>query len=335
MEEIDEEINKEITKVSQRILESFPDIKQKINPEPYHFIEICIMFSEYCDDLTISKDDFIAANKIFSNDEDSEDINNSKDELFTKIYHFISGDNTNNSMPLYALFGYLRIISITEKINNEILFKILDRKEKGSIEFDNIETLISNLEDFLDSKEDWNDFIDSFKGKKLTMRNLSQGDFASKIKKLFYLAEIKIFDMAKKSFEANELNNNNNNNNKEEENINNNNINIKTRSRKSSSDMSSSKAISRRSIKNLENDDTKKNNNKKQLILNLQDDNDNSMMEHNNKNKKIINNNQAIIPYDSSGNIHNNNNSNNYINLDEANFDESLFEKIFDRRKEC
>ena len=333
MEEIDEEIDKEITKVSQRILESFPDIKQKINPEPYHFIEICIMFSEYCDDLTISKDDFIAANKIFSDDEDSEDINNSKDELFTKIYHFISGDNTNNSMPLYALFGYLRIISITEKINNEILFKILDRKEKGSIEFDNIETLISNLEDFLDSKEDWNDFIDSFKGKKLTMRNLSQGDFASKIKKLFYLAEIKIFDMAKKSFEANELNNNNNN--KEEENINNNNINIKTRSRKSSSDMSSSKAISRRSIKNLENDDAKKNNNKKQLILNLQDDNDNSMMEHNNnKNKKIINNNQAIIPYDSSGNIHNNNNSNNYINLDEANFDESLFEKIFDRRKE-
>ena len=335
MEEIDEEINKEITKVSQRILESFPDIKQKINPEPYHFIEICIMFSEYCDDLTISKDDFIAANKIFSDDEDSEDINNSKDEIFTKIYHFISGDNTNNSMPLYALFGYLRIISITEKINNEILFKILDRKEKGSIEFDNIETLISNLEGFLDSKEDWNDFIDSFKGKKLTMRNLSQGDFASKIKKLFYLAEIKIFDMAKKSFEANELNNNNNNNNKEEENINNNNINIKARSRKSSSDISSSKAISRRSIKNLENDDTKKNNNKKQLILNLQDDNDNSMMEHNNnKNKKIINNNQAIIPYDSSGNIHNNNNSNNYINLDEANFDESLFEKIFDRRKE-
>ena len=337
MEEINEEIDKEITKVSQGILKSFPDIKQKINPEPYHFIEICIIFSEYCEDLTISKDDFIAANKIFSDDEDSEDVNNSKDEIFTKIYHFIAGDNTNNSIPLYALFGYLRLISITEKINNEILFKILDRKEKGSIEFDNIETLISNLEDFLDTKEDWNDFNESYKGKKLTMRNLSQGDFASKIKKLFYLAEIKIFDMAKKSFEANELNNNKN---KEEENINNNNnINIKSRSRKSSSDISSSKAISRRSGKNLDNDDIKKSNDKKQMILNLQDDNDNSM-EHNNtisnqnKNKKIINNNQAIIPYDSSGNINNNNNSNNVINLDEANFDESLFEKIFDRRKE-
>ena len=337
MEEIDEEIDKEITKVSQKIIKSFPDIKQKINPEPYHFIEICIMFSEYCDDLTISKDDFIAANKIFSDDEDSEDINNSKDEIFTKIYNFISGDSVNNSIALYELFGYLRIISITEKINNEILFKILDRKEKGSIEFENVETLISNLEDFLDMKGDWNDFIESFKGKKLTMRNLSQGDFASKIKKLFSLAEIKIFDMAKKSFESNELNSNNNN--KEEENININiNNNNKMRSRKSSSDISSSKAISRRSGKNVENEEIKNNNNniKKQLILNLHDDNDN-ISGHNNKNKKIIDNNkennQAIIPYDSSGNI-NINNSNNGINLDEANFDESLFEKIFDRRKE-
>ena len=167
MEEIDEEIDKEITKVSQRILKSFPDIKQKINPEPYHFIEICIIFSEYCEDNTISKDDFIAANKIFSDDEDSEDINNSKEEIFTKIYNFISGNSSNNSIPLFSLFGYLRIISITEKLNNEILFKILDRKEKGSIEFDNVETLISNLEDFLDIKEDWNDFNESFKGKKL------------------------------------------------------------------------------------------------------------------------------------------------------------------------
>jgi hypothetical protein len=328
MEEIDEEIDKEITKVSQRILKSFPDIKQKINPEPYHFIEICIIFSEYCEDNTISKDDFIAANKIFSDDEDSEDINNSKDEIFTKIYNFISGNSSNNSIPLFSLFGYLRIISITEKLNNEILFKILDRKEKGSIEFDNVETLISNLEDFLDIKEDLNDFNESFKGKKLTMRNLSQGDFASKIKKLFYLAEVKIYDMAKKSFEAYESNNN-----KEEENINNN---IKkTHSRKSSSDISSSKEISRRSGKKDGENEINIGNNKEQFILNLQDSNDDG--HRTKKNKSTIENNkennQAIIPYDSSGNINNNNNSIG-INLDEANFDESLFEKIFDKRKE-
>ena len=182
-----EEIEKEISKVAERILIAFPDLKEKINPEPYHFIEICIIFSEYCEDLTISKDDFLAANKIFSDEDDSEDINNSKEEMFTKLYNFISGDKAgdNIQIPLFSLFGYLQIISINDKINNEILFKILDRKEKGSIEFENIETLISNFEDFLDIKEDWNDFTESFKGKKLTMRNLNQGDFFSKIKKLF------------------------------------------------------------------------------------------------------------------------------------------------------
>ena len=46
-----------------------------------------------------------------------------------------------------------------------------------------------------------------------------------------------------------------------------------------------------------------------------------------------MNNNQAIVPYDSSRNMNINNNSNG-INLDEANFDETLFEKIFDKKKE-
>ena len=342
-----EEIEKEIKKVAEKILKSFPDLKEKIKPESYHFIEICIIFSEYCDDLTISKEDFIAANKIFADDEDSEDINNSKEEIFTKIFNFLSGDKekdtTNNStIPLYVLYGYLKIISINDKINNEILFKILDRKEKGNIDFENAETLISNLEDFLDIKEDWNDFIESYKGKKLTPRNLNQGDFSSKIKKLFYLAEVKVFDLAKKSFEANEPNksksNNNDNteNNKNEENnfnininLNNNNFNNKANSRQSSSNISSSKAISRKSEKGEDN--TLNNiNNEKQLKLNLQDDEHSINNDNNNKNK-----NQAIVPYDSSRNMNINNNSNGIgINLDEANFDESLFEKIFDKRKE-
>ena len=342
-----EEIEKEIKKVAEKILKSFPDLKEKIKPESYHFIEICIIFSEYCDDLTISKEDFIAANKIFADDEDSEDINNSKEEIFTKIFNFLSGDKekdtTNNStIPLYVLYGYLKIISINDKINNEILFKILDRKEKGNIDFENAETLISNLEDFLDIKEDWNDFIESYKGKKLTPRNLNQGDFSSKIKKLFYLAEVKVFDLAKKSFEANEpnksksYNNDNTEKNKNEENnfnininLNNNNFNNKANSRQSSSNISSSKAISRKSEKGEDN--TLNNiNNEKQLKLNLQDDEHSINNDNNNKNK-----NQAIVPYDSSRNMNINNNSNGIgINLDEANFDESLFEKIFDKRKE-
>ena len=194
-------IENEIIKISSKILKSYPDIKQKINPEPYHFIELCIIFIEYCDELSMSKEDFLAANKIFFDDEDSEDMTNSKEEFFIKIYNLIWGKDT--SIPIYILFGYIKLISINEKINNEILFKILDRKEKGNIEFENIETLISNLEEFLDMKEEWDDFIESFKGKKLTMRNLNQGDFTSKIKKLFELAEIKIYDLANKSYEEN------------------------------------------------------------------------------------------------------------------------------------
>ena len=322
-----EEIQTEISKVSERILESFPDIKEKINPEPYHFIEICIIFSEYCDDLTISKEDFIAANKIFSDDDDSEDINNSKEEIFTKIFNFLSEnkDSSNAQIPLYMLYGYLKLISINDKINNDILFKILDRKEKGNIDFENIETLISNLEDFLDIKEDWNDFIESFRGKKLTMRNLNQGDFSKKINKLFSLSEIKIFDLAQKSFNANKKENNENNN----EN-NNNELNNKANSRRSSSNISSSKAVSRRSEKNEENNINNNINNENQLKLNLQEE-DNSNNFNNNIN---LNNNQAIVPYDSSRNMNNINNNTNGINLDEANFDETLFEKIFDKRKE-
>ena len=324
-----EEIEKEITKVSERLLKAFPDLKEKIKPEPYHFIEICIIFIEYCDDLTISKGDFIAANKIFSDDEDSEDVNNSKEEFFTKIYNFISGEGAN-TIPLFALFGYLKIISISDKINNEILFKILDKKEKGNIDFENIDTLISNLEDFLDSKGDWDDFKESFKGKKLTLRNLDQCDFSSKIKKLFYLAEIKIFDLANKSFESSE---DNKSKNKDEEKDNNNN---KIQSNASSSNISSSK----KSEKNEDNNNI--NNEKNTLKLNLQDDNkddnanniNNNNISNNDINNKNNNNNNAIIPYDSSANINNNNNNSNGINLDEANFDESLFEKIFDKRKE-
>ena len=118
MEEIDEEINKEITKVSQRILESFPDIKQKINPEPYHFIEICIMFSEYCDDLTISKDDFIAANKIFSDDEDSDfDLPG----LRTHVYDFL--ELPDNYQKLEAL----------KKLEEENLYESKDNINKNQI----------------------------------------------------------------------------------------------------------------------------------------------------------------------------------------------------------
>ena len=92
---------------------------------------------------------------------------------------------------------------------------------------------------------------------------------------------------------------------------------IKNNSDNSSSNVSSSKLFSKKSEKNIENENKNINNNNKENIINNENEN-----------------NQAIVPYDSSNNNNDNNINNNGINLDEVNFDDSLFEKIFDRRKE-
>ena len=317
-----DDVEKEINKIIEQLNKTEENIKSKLNLPPYHYIELCIIFINYCDELTISKDDFLIAHSQITKDEEEEEASN--EEFCTKIFNIIS--NNKPTAPIHALFAYLKSISITEKINTEILFKILDKEEKGNIEFDNVETLISNLEEYLDIKEDWNDFIESFKGKKLTMRNLSQGDFINRITDLFNQASQKINDLAKKSVEkfgetenTENVNNNNNNlklttNSKDEEKKSKSkskNSEKKDISENSSSNISSSKILSKKTEKNNENENN---------------------IENNNNNEKIQNN-QAIIPYDSNNNNDNNIN-NNGINLDEVNFDDSLFEKIFDRRKE-
>ena len=321
-------IQNETNKIIEKLSKTEENIKEKLNLPPYHYIELCIIFINYCDELTISKDDFLIAHSQITKDEEDEDASN--DEFCTKLFNIIS--NNKPSAPIHALFAYLKSISITDKLNTEILFKILDREEKGNIEFDNVETLISNLEEYLDIKEDWNDFIESFKGKKLTMRNLSQGDFINRISNLFDLASQKINELIKKSVEKfppeeeqpehNFLNFVNNksksNNSKDADKKSNKNI-----SGQSSSNVDSSKLFSKKSEKN--NDNNNENENK---IINYNNDNNDENDNENNKD-----NNQAIVPYDSTNN-NNDNINNNGINLDEVNFDDSLFEKIFDRRKE-
>ena len=342
-----DKIEKETNKIIQKLSKIEDNIKEKLNLPPYHYIELCIIFINYCDELTISKDDFLTAHSQITKDDEEEDASN--EEFCTKIFNIIS--NNNSSAPLYALFAYLKTISINDKINTKILFKILDREDKGNIEFDNVETLISNLEDYLDIKEDWNDFIESFKGKKLTMRNLSQGDFINRITHLFDLASQKISELIKKSVDKyagddNSENNNDNiindnnksksksksnnsNNTKEKEKkAKNKNKNIdkdKDNSNSSSSNVNSSKLFSKKTEKNDESDNEKS----------IKDNKDNNKNENEreNENENEKDNNQAIVPYDSTNNNDNNINSNG-INLEEVNFDDSLFEKIFDRRKE-
>jgi len=336
-----DKVEKETNKIIQKLSKTEENIKEKLNLPPYHFIELCIIFINYCDELTISKDDFLIAHSQITKDDEEEDASN--EEFCTKIFNIIS--NNNSSAPIHALFAYLKSISISDKINTEILFKILDREEKGNIEFDNVETLITNLEEYLDIKEDWNDFIESFKGKKLTMRNLYQGDFINRITNLFDLASQKISELTKKSVDKfvednisennNEINHNKSiKSNKSKKSIKSKNSNKsiskkekeKEKERKSkkkkknkddsdvsSSNISSSRLFSKKSEKNNENESEKKSK-----------DNNNI-----NEKEKEKENSQAIVPYDSSNNV-----NNNGINLEEVNFDDSLFEKIFDRRKE-
>ena len=334
-----EKVEREANKIIEKLSKTEENIKEKLNLPPYHFIELCIIFINYCEELTISRDDFLIAHSQITKDEEDEDATN--DEFCTKIFNIIS--NNKSSAPIYALFAYLKSISITEKLNTEILFKILDREEKGNIEFDNVETLISNLEEYLDVKEDWNDFIESYKGKKLTMRNLSQGDFINRISKLFDMASQKISELTKKSVdkyceeeeesEKNNIKNNNfnkNNNSKDEDKKSKSkNSNIikdkedkddKENSDQSSSNVSSSKVFSKKSEKN-ENENDNEKENKSNNKENVENENDKE-------------NTQAIVPYDSMNNNNDNNINNNGINLDEVNFDDSLFEKIFDRKKE-
>ena len=335
-----DKLEKETKKIIDKLSKIEENIKEKLNLPNYHYIELCIIFINYCEELTISKDDFLIANSQITKDDEEEE--NSNEEFCTKIFNILSNDKP--TAPIHALFAYLRSISITDKINTEILFKILDREEKGNIEFDNVETLISNLEEYLDIKEDWNDFIESFKGKKLTMRNLSQGDFITRITNLFDQAEKKIEELAIQSADKYAVEEKPNNflklstNNEDDKNS-------KSKSKSSqksdqtSSNISSSKLFSKKSEKN---DNEGENN----IDNNKDNDNDNKNNENkdNNDNKENINeenkedekeNNQAIVPYDSSNNINENNNMiSNGINLDEVNFDDSLFEKIFDRKKE-
>ena len=332
-----DKLEKETKKIIDKLSKIEENIKEKLNLPNYHYIELCIIFINYCEELTISKDDFLIANSQITKDDEEEE--NSNEDFCVKIFNIISTNKP--TAPIHALFAYLKSISITDKINTEILFKILDREEKGNIEFDNVETLISNLEEYLDIKEDWNDFIESFKGKKLTMRNLSQGDFITRITNLFDQAEKKIEELAIKSADkyAEEEKPNNflklSSNKEDDKNSKNSKSKSKNNiSEQSSSNISSSKLFSKKSEKNIENNENENNENENNNIDNdnKDDNNKENINTENKENEK--GNNQAIVPYDSFNNNENNNMISNGINLDEVNFDDSLFEKVFDRKKE-
>ena len=194
MTELESEINQIITNIepiSEKMKESF-------HLPPYHYVELFIYFNNFIEDeISISKESFISANSSLaqSDEEDDETLDNISNEIYNKF-------TSSNSAPLFSLYAFLKTISITDELNDDILFQILDKDEKGYIDYSDVEVLISSFEDFTNERNDWSDFQQSFEGKKMTKRNLSQGEFDVSLINLFNSAEEIINKKVEKSFNA-------------------------------------------------------------------------------------------------------------------------------------
>lgn len=165
-------LEKNLSPLSKKMLSTF-------EVPPYHFVELFIYFDNFIEDGTlISKESFTTANSSLSQIEDDE---NEIDNLSENIFSMISGGSSN--AYLHSLCTYLKQIAITDDItvNEDVLFDILDKTQKGYIDYSDIEILVSSLEDFCDIRKNWDEYEESFTGKKITKRNLSQNDLDKQI----------------------------------------------------------------------------------------------------------------------------------------------------------
>ena len=194
MTELESEINQIITN-----LESTSEkMKESFHLPPYHYVELFIYFNNFIEDeLSISKESFISANSSLAqvDEEDDETIDSISNQIYNKF-------TSSNTAPIFSLYAFLKTISITDELNDDILFQILDKDEKGYIDYSDVEVLISSFEDFTNERNDWSDFEQSFEGKKMTKRNLSQGEFDVSLINLFNSAEELINKKVEKSFNA-------------------------------------------------------------------------------------------------------------------------------------
>ena len=248
------------------------EVKQKFNLSIYHYIELIIFFNNFIgDEIAISQESFILANSSLSQNEEIEEEEIEKISL--KIFKILT--NSENA-PFYSLYAYLKCISLSDKINVDILYKILDKDGKGFIDYSDVEILITSFEDFINEKFNWSNFEESYSGKKIAKRNLEQGDFDTQLIKLFLKAEEIINKKVEKSFNVMYILKNNDNDDNNEENENekfyddnsNNNNDLRNKNNSSSlieewSEISSSKLNNNASNNNENNDDEDNNSNGK------------------------------------------------------------------------
>ena len=192
------DLEKEMNLISSNLESISEKMKQTFHLPPYHYIELFIYFNNFIEDeISISKESFISANSSLaqSDEEDDETLDNISNEIYSKF-------TSSNSAPLFSLYAFLKTISINDDLNDDILFQILDKDEKGYIDYSDVEVLISSFEDFTNERNDWSDFQQSFEGKKMTKRNLSQSEFDVSLINLFNSAEEIINKKVEKSFNA-------------------------------------------------------------------------------------------------------------------------------------
>ena len=192
------DLEKEMNLISSNLESISEKMKQIFHLPPYHYVELFIYFNNFIEDeISISKESFISANSSLaqSDEEDDETLDNISNEIYSKF-------TSSNSAPLFSLYAFLKTISINDDLNDDILFQILDKDEKGYIDYSDVEVLISSFEDFTNERNDWSDFQQSFEGKKMTKRNLSQSEFDVSLINLFNSAEEIINKKVEKSFNA-------------------------------------------------------------------------------------------------------------------------------------
>ena len=192
------DLEKEMNLISSNLESISEKMKQTFHLPPYYYIELFIYFNNFIEDeISISKESFISANSSLAqtDEEDDETLDNISNEIYSKF-------TSSNSAPLFSLYAFLKTISINDDLNDDILFQILDKDEKGYIDYSDVEVLISSFEDFTNERNDWSDFQQSFEGKKMTKRNLSQSEFDVSLINLFNSAEEIINKKVEKSFNA-------------------------------------------------------------------------------------------------------------------------------------
>ena len=190
------EMEKEMENLTTSLKPLCEKMKETFHLPPYHYIELFIYFNNFIEEEnTISKESFISANSSLAqaDDDDEEKFDTLSNEIYNKLTNV-------NFLYLFELYAFLKGISICDELNDEILFKILDKDNKGYIDYSDVEVLISSFEDFSNNRYDWSDFQESFEGKKITKRNLGQGEFDVSIINLFNSAEEIINKKIEKSY---------------------------------------------------------------------------------------------------------------------------------------